>query len=220
MTSVKPDSADRVYGGRSRAQRAAERRETLIDAAFELIAQEGWSQLRIERICREAGLNKRYFYESFADLDAVIGAVMDRLATDTIAVTFAAMDHPASESELIRDGIGALIHHLTDDPRRARVLFGETPPGDAGARHRTRAIQQVVAAANAKGRALYRLEQANPTLELGASLLVGGTCQAVLDWLDGQLHTSLEQFIDDLAILWEAVGDTSRATARHRGARD
>ena len=70
----------------------AQRRGVLVQAAFELVAKGGWAQLRIERICQAARLNKRYFYESFGDIDAVIEAVMNDLASDLIKVTIAAMD--------------------------------------------------------------------------------------------------------------------------------
>jgi AcrR family transcriptional regulator len=221
MTSVKPTTADRTYGGRSASERAAERRAALIASAFELIAQDGWSQLRIEHICRRAGLNKRYFYESFADLDAVTAAVLDHLATASIAATLDAMDAAAPEDDVVRAGISALVHHLADDPRRARVLFGETPAGEAAAKHRAKVIHQVVDAANARGRIVHRLEgDGEPVIALTASVLVGGTSQAVLDWLDGRLHADIEEFIDDLAALWRVAGDAAAARARgHRATR-
>src|ERR1700757_866281 len=59
--------------------RVASRREALIDAALEVFAAEGWSALSARRICEQAGLTRRYFYESFEDLDGVLGAAFDRI---------------------------------------------------------------------------------------------------------------------------------------------
>jgi AcrR family transcriptional regulator len=216
MTSVKL-TTDRTYAGRSGAQRAAHRRSALIDAAFELAAQDGWSQLRIDRICRDAGLNKRYFYESFADVDGVIAAVMSQVAADAIAVTLGAMDAAAPDGDLIHAGIAALVRHLTGDPRRARVLFGESPASEAVTRYRTEAIHQVIAAANARGRKMYRPpDEGDPMLELVGSLLVGGTRQAVLDWLDGRMHATLDDSIDDLVELWRAAAEATLARTQQR----
>lgn len=210
----------RTYAGRTTAERVADRRTALIAAAFELIAEDGWPQLRIERICRRARLNKRYFYESFGDLDEVIVAVLDELASSTIAVTLAAMDRPGGLSDRVHAGISTLVHHVVDDPRRARVLFGETSASEAAARHRTNAIQQIVTAATAQGRSVHDLkDSSDPHIDLAAALLIGGTRQAVLEWIDGELHEELEPFIDDLAALWLAVGENSAARTRSRSRR-
>jgi AcrR family transcriptional regulator len=217
MSSVKPSAPERTYAGRSGAERAAERRDALIESAFELIAQDGWSQLRIERICRRAGLNKRYFYESFTDLDAISLAVLDRLAAETIATTLAAMDLAEPLEVFVRAGISALIHHLTDDPRRARVLFTEIPAGETAAQYRTDAVHRLVATASAQGRIVHRLGDApDPLIDLVGSVLVGGSIQATLDWLDGRLHRDIEAFIDDLTDVWLTVSDASAASARSR----
>ncbi|HWF55232.1 MAG TPA: hypothetical protein VG223_11415 [Solirubrobacteraceae bacterium] len=217
MAAVKADPAKRTYAGRTQAERTAERRAALITAAFELIARDGWSQLRIERICQLAALNKRYFYESFADLDEVIVAVLDQLAQSAIVVTLAAMEQPGELTDVVHAGIHALVHHLVDDPRRARVLFGESSPSEAAARHRTTAIQQIVIAASAQGRSVHHLQDTrDPHLDLAGALLVGGTRQAVLEWIDGLLHDDIEQFIDDLAALWLAVGDDAAERTRSR----
>lgn len=39
----------------------------------------GWAALSARRICEQAGLTRRYFYESFDDLDALLGAAFDRI---------------------------------------------------------------------------------------------------------------------------------------------
>jgi AcrR family transcriptional regulator len=208
----------RTYAGQTGPERVAGRREALVRAAFELVARDGWAQLRIERLCELAGLNKRYFYESFGDLDAVVEAVMTDLADELINVAVAAMDPDTPRPKLVRDGIAALVHHLTDDPRRALVLFGDSAGTEAVARYRTSALQQTARAAVAQGRSVHILEEArsDPIIDLLGALLIGGTRQALLDWLDGRLNCDLEQFIDDLAALWlvAAEGAVARAVER------
>jgi AcrR family transcriptional regulator len=189
-----------------------------VDAAFELAAEDGWAQLRIERVCQAAHLNKRYFYESFGDLDAIIEAVMNDLAGELIRVTIAAMDPDTPRPKLVRDGIAALVHHLTDDPRRALVLFGESAGSEPAARHRAAALQQTAGAAVAQGRSVHILEEpeSDPIIDMLGAVLVGGTRHAVLDWLAGRVECDLEQFIDDLAALWLVAAEGAVARARSR----
>src|ERR1700680_1357164 len=69
----------RPYRGVAAGARVAGRREALIDAALEVFATEGWGALSARRVCEQAGLTRRYFYESFDDLDALLGAAFDRI---------------------------------------------------------------------------------------------------------------------------------------------
>lgn len=216
MPPVKPHPG-RTYAGQTEDERLAQRRDALVTAAFALVAERGWRELNIEALCRHAGLNKRYFYESFENLDAVIAAVTTRLAEDAIAVTLAAIDWTAPTDQVTRSAISTFVEHLTDDPRRARVLFGAVPAGDAAAGHRAAAIRRVIATVSTEGRSMHALAE-DPVVELTAAMLVGGTSQAVLDWLEGQVRCSRDDFVDDLVTLWQAIGDVAAARVRARRA--
>jgi AcrR family transcriptional regulator len=205
-----PPACGRTYGRQSGDERAADRREALLDAAFVLVAARGWPALRIDALCRTASLNKRYFYESFANLDGVIAALIDRVASEAITAAVAPIQPGVDLGEATRLSITAFVHHLTDDPRRARVLFGALPAGDAAAGHRTDAIRRVVAAAALTGRGINALPE-DPTVTLTAAMLVGGTSQVVLDWLDGQIDCDQDRLIADLVMLWQAAGDAAVA---------
>lgn len=219
MAGVNEERAARTYGGQTAAERAAGRRVVLLDAAFALVAESGWRALTIEAVCRAGGLNKRYFYDAFADLDALVGALVGRVAEDAVTpalAVLAAADPGAPVGETTRAVVRVLIAHLTDDPRRARVLFGAVPAGDAAAAHRSAAIRDVITTAAAQGRSIHHLAADDPVADVAASMLVGGTSQAVLDWLDGRIDAGRDAFVDDLVALWQAVGDTAAARARDR----
>lgn len=207
----------RTYAGQTEDERLAQRRDALVTAAFDLVAERGWRELNIEELCRRARLNKRYFYDAFENLDGIIAAVTTRLAENAIAVTLAAIDGTARRDEATRSAISAFVEHLTDDPRRARVLFGAVPAGDAAAGHRAGAIRQVIATVSTQGRSMHALAE-DPAVELTAAMLVGGTSQAVLDWLEGRIACSRDDFIDDLVNLWQAIGDVGAARVRTRRA--
>jgi AcrR family transcriptional regulator len=216
MTSV-DHHPSRSYAGQTGDERAARRRDALVDAAFALVAEAGWRALSIEAACRRAGLNKRYFYESFDGRDALTAAVTTRLADEAIAATLGALDAAADapRDEATRRAIGALVVHLTDDPRRARVLFGAVPAGDAAAGHHATAIRRLISMVAVRGRDIYALAD-DPVVGLSAAILVGGTSQAVLDWLDGRVRCSRDDLVDDLVALWHAIGDAATARVRER----
>src|SRR4051794_17708544 len=211
MPTVKAEG--RVYGGRTGDERAARRREALLDAAFAEVAGRGWRGLAIDVICRRAGLNKRYFYESFAGIDALVAAVTARVADDAIAATLAVLDPDMPPAEYTRAGVGAFVAHLTDDPRRARVLFGVVGADDAASGHRAEAVRRIIATVASRGRDVHPI--ADPVrADLVAGFLVGGTSQAVLDWLDGRTPFTRAELVEELAALWTSLGET--AVARDR----
>src|SRR3954449_7388105 len=72
----------RTYGGVSADERVAARREKLLDAGLELFGTRGFATTGVKDICREARLTDRYFYESFANSEALFLAVFDRLTDD------------------------------------------------------------------------------------------------------------------------------------------
>ncbi|MGZ5402962.1 MAG: TetR/AcrR family transcriptional regulator, partial [Aeromicrobium sp.] len=57
-----------VYRGVTAADRAADRRERLFEATLEVWGRDGGPSVTMTRICAEAGLTERYFYENFSGL--------------------------------------------------------------------------------------------------------------------------------------------------------
>ncbi len=207
------ETVKRVYGGRTAEERDAGRRTALIDAAFALVAEDGWRALRIETVCRAAGLNKRYFYEAFSDLDALVAAVTAKLADDAITTTLDALPQDAEHPAWVRAGVGALLTHLTEDPRRARVLFGAVAADDAASGHRADALRRVIGLVAIQGRDIHHLRDDDPIIGLTAAIIVGGTGQAVLDWLDGRIAYTEDDFADRLTALWLSLSAAAAANA-------
>jgi AcrR family transcriptional regulator len=215
MPSVK-DKPSRFYAGQTGDERTAARRDALVAAAFALVAAEGWRGVSIEAVCRCAALNKRYFYENFAGPGELIAALTTQLAEDAIEVTLGALDPQLSRDESTARAIAAFIEHLTDDPRRARVLFGAVPADDTAAAPRAAAIRRLIAVVESRGRSIYTVSDDEPAGELSAAMIIGGTSQAVLDWLDGRADCPREELIAHMISLWLAIGDatTTRLAGR------
>ena len=111
--------------------------------------------MAVRSVCRECGLNTRYFYESFADTDDLLGAVYDRVSAELAEVVEAAIA-AADDSvrERTRAGIAAVLGFSSADPRRGRVLFTDAranpvldgaPDGDPGPAARGRADRGLAA---------------------------------------------------------------------------
>ena len=58
------------------------------------MAADEWRSATVEQLCSAAGLNKRYFYEGFADLDELASAVVDDIADEVRRATLAASPPP------------------------------------------------------------------------------------------------------------------------------
>jgi AcrR family transcriptional regulator len=71
-------AARRAYGGRSAEDRRAERRERLMSAGLELFGNEGYAAASIERLCAQAGVSTRNFYEEFASREDLLMRLHDR----------------------------------------------------------------------------------------------------------------------------------------------
>jgi AcrR family transcriptional regulator len=215
-----------VYGGVPAAERHAERRERLMAAALELLGTEGWSATTVRGVCAHAKLTPRFFYESFADLDALVLAVFDDLVAETTgtvlgAVAVAVQEDPDDRQAHARAAIGTLGRELISDPRRARILFVEALGNEALARRRLEALRMVADVIAAQGRSSYRTPpQEDGFVALTSTLLAGGLAELLIVWLDGGLDISREQLVEDCVALFVATGDSaSQIVAARAGTR-
>lgn len=211
----------RPYLGESAENRIGARRQQLLETAFALMASDGWRQVSIDSLCREAKLNKRYFYESFANLDELAAAVVDDIAAQLLAISLpvAARASAAGEStEVIAyQVLRPVIEYLTDDERRARVLFTEVVDSPQALAHRQAAVQSLAQSLSDFGHEHHKADgQTDPIAAVTAALLVGGTMEVILSWLDGRIEMSRDQLIEDIAALWIMAGDGAAARARAR----
>lgn len=76
----------------------------------------------VDAVCQEAGLSKRYFYESFADREAVLVAVVEQVMTTVRAALEATAQSgsPAPEDQMHRL-VGATVDTLAADRRVSRL---------------------------------------------------------------------------------------------------
>lgn len=117
-------SATRTWAGTTLADRRATRRGQLIDAGIELMGGGDTSAVSVRAVCRTAKLTERYFYESFADRDALLLAVYEHVAASARDALVSALQEVAPRSEVMaRAAVTAFVELLIDDPRKGTVLL-------------------------------------------------------------------------------------------------
>lgn len=213
------EAPQRSYGGQSAQTRRRERRERLIEAALDAAADNAWRTMTVDKLCAAAGLNKRYFYESFTDLDAVAAAAVDDIAAQVSIATMTAVSSVLGES-LERQAtvaVDALVRTLVQDPRRARVLLGGVAISPALHQHREAVMRGLTEVLIGHARMVHGVElEKDPLAEIAPAFVVGGTADAILAFTEGRARVSIEQLVDGLVTLWLITGNGAADVARAR----
>src|SRR4051812_34670358 len=116
----------RPWRGVSPEQRLAEPPERLLSAGVGGFATPGFPASQVSDVCVAAGLTQRYFYESFGDKETLLWAVAEGIVADFVTAAGPSLALVGTDFETAVDGAArAVISSLTDDPRRARILFAE-----------------------------------------------------------------------------------------------
>jgi len=188
------------FKGVSADDRRSRRRRRVVEAAYEIAGTEGADALGVGRVCRAAGLTKRYFYESFASLIELQSAVVDH----AIAVMSERVDpfRPAELSGPPQRWLAAFVGTLVDDECLARVLLAETH-GGALSPFRHQIINVAVAGMAPPG--------SDPQEDLRARLVayaqIGTLSELCLAWHQGQLMMDRAALVDVLADLFVRIDD-------------
>ena len=176
--------------------RRAERRGLLVDAAFQLFGSGGEAALSVRSVCRECGLNTRYFYEGFDGIDDLLGAVYDKVGLELAAVVDTAIAVAGdSVRARTRAGIVAVLDFGSADPRRGRVLFTEARANPVLAARRAVTQNLLLDAVLAEGGRLH--PDSDPVAaRVGAAMYTGAMAELAQQWLSGALGTDLDVVVD------------------------
>ncbi|OON62895.1 TetR family transcriptional regulator [Massilia sp. KIM] len=205
-TELSPST--RSYRGQSQEQRRADRRARLIAAAIAVYGERGYHNATVKAVCEAAGLTERYFYESFANSEAL-------LIDSFNAVTFSVL------GEILRaaEGAGrgriprsrAMLHAyfsaLQREPRSARVFLVEI-------RGVSRAVDAAFDAALAAiGREVARMVAPSGAIddELLQAGVVGGVIQIALRWIGNGYQPDIDKAVDSALRLGTVLSAPSRS---------
>lgn len=119
--------ARRTYGGRSAADRRAERRERLMEAGLQLFGTEGYATSSIEKLCTHAGVSTRNFYEEFHSREDLLITLHARVIERSYRAVLAAFEDAADAAlaERFELAVRAFIHTTASDARWARLAYVE-----------------------------------------------------------------------------------------------
>jgi AcrR family transcriptional regulator len=202
MTSALPE---RNYGGRSADERRRDRRERLIAAGLELFATEGYAATTVQRICDEAGVIARYFYESFETREALLTEVFFSIVGETVsAVSRSLSDAPDDPVERTKRAIGAFVHSYLDDPRRGRIVCLEVG-GVSPALERLRWTEMERFTALVEAECERLAEQGllpRRDSRMGGVALAGATNQLIVDYLSSKNPPSIEALEYECVLLF------------------
>lgn len=190
------------WAGVPLTDRRAERRAQLIDAAFRLFGEGGEAAMSVRSVCRECGLNTRYFYESFADVGALLGAVYDEVSAALAEAVEAAMASAGdSLRERTRAGIAAVLGFSSEDPRRGRVLFTDARSNPVLAARRAATQDLLREGVLSEGGRLH--PESDPVAaQVGAAMYTGAMAELAQQWLAGRLGTDLDAVVDHAVRQW------------------
>lgn len=184
------------WAGVPLTDRRAERRTLLIDAAFRLFGEGGEAAASVRSVCRECGLNTRYFYESFTDTDDLLGAVYDEvsalLAAD-VEAAMAAAGH--SLRARTRAGIAAVLGFSSADSRRGRILFTDARANPVLAARRA-ATQDLLREAVLTEGGRQHPDSDPVAAQVGAAMYTGAMAELAQQWLAGNLGDDLDAVVD------------------------
>lgn len=206
----------RAYAGQSLAERLENRRRALIDAGIRVYGQDGFRAATVKSVCRQAGLTERYFYESFANNEALFAAVYQELVNgleaDQVAAMAAVEGDPAA---MARAGLTVFFERMRD-PHIARILlieiFGISGDIDRMYRSATVGFARLLEDRLAGLFDLRQLELVDPRVL--ATGLIGSTIHIAMYWTLSDYRDSLETVVESSLALYSAVS-VSLAESTH-----
>jgi AcrR family transcriptional regulator len=202
--SVPFSSLPRRYGGVSAEQRKAQRRERLLDAAFEVFGRRGYRETTMRLICAQARMTDRYFYEHFESLDDIFLHVRQRLAVELMTEIRQVLVKPEADPvRMIRQALTAFFEYVKADPRRARVLlldamsFGLTSTEVAKTR-----LDWYASLIEARLKARYPNLPPHLDHRLVASGFLGHVTYVATVWAMDNFQTPVEHLVDHASYAW------------------
>jgi AcrR family transcriptional regulator len=189
---VSGTAPSRPYRGIPADERVAARRARLLAACLEEVDAVGVADATVRSIATRAGLTRRYFYESFGDLDALLAAAFDALRDEVTAAVATALEplHRSGASFEARAGtsIAAALAVVLDEPAKARLLLASGGEHGPLAPRRAASLDAFVALVAAELPDRDRDDAA-----LRARMIAGGLIETVDAWLRGALPPSVDR---------------------------
>ena len=207
----------RLYGGMDAEERRAERRLKLINAAVEVYGDVGYRGATVKAICEAAELTERYFYESFANSEALLIAAYTHVVGhlhDDMATAAAAAGGDAEAR--LRAALTLYFTRLKEHPKPARVFLleisGISPAVDAVKHEALRTFSEILALPAGDPK---QSDKTSSTALLSAGM-VGAVIAIALRWVSKQYPQPVADVVAIAAGFCRvALGDPGRGNHLH-----
>jgi AcrR family transcriptional regulator len=191
-----PSRRGENYGGRSRQERASDRRARIVTAAVRLFGTRDYEEVTVADVCAGAKVSKRYFYEHFTDREDLLLVVHREQNHWLLAqVAGAAPRQAVTAEEFLRPMMRTLIAKLVEDPERARVIYVNAPRMETrrrgvlreDAQHFAPLVSRFVGATTDKRR-----------LERTLLALIAGISEVIIDWISRDMAEDPDELAEHL----------------------
>ncbi|WP_132994271.1 TetR/AcrR family transcriptional regulator [Gordonia zhaorongruii] len=127
----------RDYGGVSADDRRELRRLKLLAAGRRAWGEDGLGEITVRGVSREAGLAYRYFYEHFANRDALVLAVADQVRDELVATLVRSSTEVGGDiANRLRGALTAFLTTIGDDPQMFHIMTSDVSAIDGMQRRR------------------------------------------------------------------------------------
>jgi AcrR family transcriptional regulator len=201
---ILPAVAPRPYGGVPAAERHAQRRERLIEAAYDVFGREGYRNATMRLVCAQARLTERYFYEHFANIDEVFLAVHKKVSAEVggeiMTRVMTASEEPVEQT---RAGLAAFFEFIKADPRRAQILLLDAvTTGLTNPRNLSAKVSQYAELLRVR----FKKRYPNLTIPVDVELVVGGFVGMIIHtasvWTERGFDTPVDTLVDHNVYAW------------------
>lgn len=198
-----------IWGGRTAAERRAERRRRLIEAATDIWSDSGWAAVTMRGVCAKTSLNDRYFYEEFNDRDGLLVAAWDSVRDDMLkeieAIFAASADQPPLDS--VRAAILVVIERIAQDPGRAQILLTHHAGSSPLQERRIAALQQASELVVLAAQPHLKPDIDHTAVRMDTLFAVGGFVELITAWHVGLLDVDAQQIVEHSSRLAATLSD-------------
>ena len=126
---------------------ADERREPLLDAALPVLVRDGYDNVSIEAIAKEAGVTRPVVYGAYDGLEPLLHALLDRTRDRALAQAMALLHEAGSPADVdtwILNAMDLLVDQVQADPHVWRPVLGLTAGAPAVVRDRITETRELI----------------------------------------------------------------------------
>lgn len=198
----------KVWRGQTQRDRSVVRREELLRAGEFLMGTQGAAAATMRAVCRQANLSPKYFYESFANPDALLTAVYD--AVEQRLHAHIIEQHDGEGQLSVQSVLETCVAYFEVNPGAARVLLREPLGNDVLRAHSAnRAGIFIKTLAPLLATEVPHLD--DDEMAVLSTCLSGALIALYLDWSDGRLQMPRAEVADAAVRVVTAIAGAARA---------